>query len=92
MLYRGIYDVVYSTIIIGMFRYIIIIIYEVPTTQQGFRWRRLMRTLGTKLVGLDLIFSAPLRKREYSKKIIGKLKYTRKRLYMMQQQQLAEPF
>ena len=32
MLIRGIYGVVYSTIIIGMFRYIIIIIYEVPTT------------------------------------------------------------
>ena len=31
MLIRGIYGVVYSTIIIGMFRYIIIIIYEVPT-------------------------------------------------------------
>ena len=31
VLIRGIYDVVYSTIIIGMFRYIIIIIYEVPT-------------------------------------------------------------
>ena len=28
---RGIYGVVYSTMIIGMFRYIIIIIYEVPT-------------------------------------------------------------
>ena len=31
VLYRGIYDVVDSTIIIGMFRYIIIIIDEVPT-------------------------------------------------------------
>ena len=31
VLIRGIYGVVYSTIIIGMFRYIIIIIYEVPT-------------------------------------------------------------
>ena len=31
MLIRGIYGVVYSTIIIGMFRYIIIIIYEVST-------------------------------------------------------------
>ena len=36
MLYRGIYDVVYSTIIIGMFRYIIIIIYEVPTPKDIF--------------------------------------------------------
>ena len=33
MLIRGIYGVVYSTIIIGMFRYIIIIIYEVPTSR-----------------------------------------------------------
>ena len=31
VLIRGIYGVVYSTMIIGMFRYIIIIIYEVPT-------------------------------------------------------------
>ena len=31
VLIRGFYGVVYSTIIIGMFRYIIIIIYEVPT-------------------------------------------------------------
>ena len=31
VLIRGIYVVVYSTIIIGMFRYIIIIIYEVLT-------------------------------------------------------------
>ena len=31
MLIRGVYGVVYRTIIIGMFRYIIIIIYEVPT-------------------------------------------------------------
>ena len=31
VLIRGIYVVVYSTIIIGMFRDIIIIIYEVPT-------------------------------------------------------------
>ena len=31
MLIRGIYGVVHSTMIIGMFRYIIIIIYEVPT-------------------------------------------------------------
>ena len=36
MLIRGIYGVVYSTIIIGMFRYIIIIIYEVPTDARGF--------------------------------------------------------
>ena len=32
VLIRGIYGVVYSTIITGMFRYIIIIIYEVPTS------------------------------------------------------------
>ena len=33
---RGIYGVVYSTMIIGMFRYIIIIIiYEVPTVFWG---------------------------------------------------------
>ena len=38
MLIRGIYGVVYSTIIIGMFRYIIIIIYEVPTKNTGLRW------------------------------------------------------
>ena len=31
VLIRDIYGVVYSTIIIGMFRYIIIIIYIVPT-------------------------------------------------------------
>ena len=37
MLIRGIYGVVYSTIIIGMFRYIIIIIYEVPTSSQMVR-------------------------------------------------------
>ena len=45
---RGIYGVVYSTIIMGMFRYIIIIIYEVPTMFQlpennkhpNFEWRR----------------------------------------------------
>ena len=35
MLIRGMYGVVYSTIIIGMFRYIIIILYEVPTTLTG---------------------------------------------------------
>ena len=35
VLIRGIYGVVYSTIIIGMFRYIIIIIYEVPTELSG---------------------------------------------------------
>ena len=36
----GVYGVVYSTIIIGMLRYIIIIIYEVPTTKTwlGFWW------------------------------------------------------
>ena len=34
MLIRGIYVVVYSTIIIGMFRYKIIIIYEVPQTKR----------------------------------------------------------
>ena len=33
MLIRGIYGVVYSTIIIGMLGYIIIIIYEVPTSE-----------------------------------------------------------
>ena len=33
VLIRGIYGVVYSTIIIGMFRYIIIIIYEVRTVK-----------------------------------------------------------
>ena len=31
VLIRGIYGVVYSTIIIGMVRYIIIIIYDLPT-------------------------------------------------------------
>ena len=35
MLIRGIYVVVYSKIIIGMFRYIIIIIYEVPTAREA---------------------------------------------------------
>ena len=34
---RGIYGVVYSTMIIGMFRYIIIIIYEVPTERSNCR-------------------------------------------------------
>ena len=37
VLIRGIYGVVYSTIIIGMFRYIIIIIYEVPTVMKYLR-------------------------------------------------------
>ena len=31
VLIMGLYGVVYSTIIIGMFRHIIIVIYEVPT-------------------------------------------------------------
>ena len=38
VLSRGICGVVYSTIIIGMFRYIILIIYEVPTKNTGLRW------------------------------------------------------
>ena len=38
VLIRGIYGVVYSTIIIGMFRYIIIIIiYELPTRDSWVR-------------------------------------------------------
>ena len=47
---------------------------------------------GYEIGGTWFDFLAPLRKREYSKKIIGKLKYTRKRLYIMRHQQLAEPF
>ena len=39
----GIYGVVYSTIIIGMFRYIIIIIYEVPTLVRSDRWPKKSR-------------------------------------------------
>ena len=39
VLIRGIYGVVYSTIIIGMFRYIIVIIYEeVPTKSEFNCW------------------------------------------------------
>ena len=35
VIYRCGYIVMYSTIIIGKFRYIIIIIYEVPTISKG---------------------------------------------------------
>ena len=47
VLIRGIYGVVYSTIIIGMFRYIIIIIYEVPTATGIIRWTKVTEALGT---------------------------------------------
>ena len=37
VLIRGIYGVVYSTIIVGMLGYIIIIIYEVPSRDSWVR-------------------------------------------------------
>ena len=49
VLIRGIYGVVYSTMIIGMFRYIIIIIYEVPTNVVGcYRWPILNRCVSVR--------------------------------------------
>ena len=50
VLIRGIYGVVYSTIIIGMFRYIIIIIYEVPTFHCPIRWTKITEALETRLL------------------------------------------